>query len=140
MTFQGHSKVKDIQFNVLEAQPYLTSPIFDDDETQLLYSLRTRTSDLFKLNQYGGKVHCPLSCWGDDETANEDTRQHILSCSKLKLTSEDVATEEVKYEHLFRTTAQQKEVTVLYKRLLAKNQILQSNPPGGKLDLSIAVL
>ena len=45
---QGHSKVKDIMYDVLEIQPYLTFPIFSDEETKLLYSLRTRTADHLK--------------------------------------------------------------------------------------------
>ena len=139
---QGHSKVKDIMYDVLETQPYLTSPIFSDEETELLYSLRTRTADHFKANfrnQYGGKVDCPLKCWGEDEQPSEDTQQHLLSCAKLKqeINTQDLATENVKYEHLFGSTVQQKEATVLFKRLLDARKLLQSNPPGEKLDLSM---
>ena len=82
---QGQSKVKDIKYDVLEIQPYLTSPMFSDEETQLLHSLRIRTADHFKANfrnQYGGKVNCPLNCWGEDEQPNEDTHQHLLMCAK----------------------------------------------------------
>ena len=87
-------------------------------------------------NQYGGKGNCPLNCWGEDEQPNEDTQQHLLMCAKLQqeITTQDLATEKVRYEHLFGNTVQQKEATVLFKRLLDARKLLQSNPPGEKLD------
>ena len=90
-------------------------------------------------NQYGGKGNCPLNCWGEDEQPNEDTQQHLLMCAKLQqeITTQDLATEKVRYEHLFGNTVQQKEVTVLFKRLLDARKLLQSNPPGEKLDPSM---
>ena len=39
---EKHSKVKDIHYKKLETQAYMTSPIFKDEEVNLLHALRSR--------------------------------------------------------------------------------------------------
>ena len=41
---QTHTKVQNIHYDDLETQNYLKSPLFTNEETTLLFSLRTRTS------------------------------------------------------------------------------------------------
>jgi len=50
----------------------------------------------------------------------------------------DAACKNVRYEHIFGSTKEQKEAIVLFSRLLyEKEKILESNPPGEKLDPSM---
>ena len=75
-----HSKIRDIQYNKLETQSYLTSPIFYDEEVELLHALRSRYTNV-KANfsyKFTNDMRCPL-CLTD-----RDDQQHILSCSVLK--------------------------------------------------------
>ena len=44
----NHSKVRDIKYEKLETQPYLTSNLFCDKETKLLTALRSRMNDSLK--------------------------------------------------------------------------------------------
>ena len=65
----------------------------------------------------------------------EDTQQHLLSCPKIKneLKSEEMACENIKYEHLFGNTLQQKEAIVLFTNILNARENLKKNmttPPG----------
>ena len=66
MKLENHSKVKDIKYSKLETQKYLTSQLFTNKETSLLFGLRTKTARTFKANfsnLYGGKISWPLNCW-----------------------------------------------------------------------------
>ena len=140
-----HSKVNNIKYKELEIHNYLKSPLFEDEQNKLLYTLRTRTLDSVKANfknQYGGKVDCPLVSWNHGDPPSEDTQQHLLSCPKIKieLKSEEMACENIKYEHLFGNTLQQKEVIVLFTNTLNARENLKkkmTNPPGDNLDPSM---
>ena len=133
----------NIKYEELELQPYLTSPLFNDEETKLLFDLRSRTLESCKANfenLYGEKVDCPLKCWTSGETPKEDTQQHILQCDivKGKVAAQDIACSKVEYEHLFGNTKQQKEAVEMISRLLkAKEELINENPPGEKLDPSM---
>ena len=77
---ESHSKVKHIKFTELKMQEYLKSPTFTDEETSLLFALRSRTNESFKANfrnLYNNVVPCPLDCWENEETV-EDTQPHLL--------------------------------------------------------------
>ena len=87
---QTHSKVKDIKYDKLETQPYLKSYLFSNEETSLLFALRTKTARMFKgnfSNLFGGKVECPLKCWdlAMHEPAPQDSQEHILVCKKVEV-------------------------------------------------------
>ena len=45
-----HIKVKDIKYEELKTQDYLKSPLFSNNDTSLLYALRSRSADIFKVN------------------------------------------------------------------------------------------
>ena len=141
---KNHNKVKDIKYERMETQPYLKSPLFSNEETKLLFSLRTRTSEMFKgnfRNLHGGKVDCPLKCWASDQLPVEDKQEHILSCTKLKLESSNVACTEITYNDIFGEVQKQKEAINLFKDLMELKEKLLENqkdcPPGVNLDLSI---
>ena len=85
---QKHSKVKNIKYSELKTQPYLTSPLFTNEETKLLFALRTRMVKCTKANfsnLYNGNVNCPLNCWSQGQPPCEDTQQHLLCCPQLNL-------------------------------------------------------
>ena len=77
---QRHSKVKDIEYLRFELSSYLRSPLFNKDNTQMLYALRTRTVRGIRKDFSGmySDLSCPLGC------EDPDTLPHIISCSVLK--------------------------------------------------------
>ena len=143
---QKHTKVMDIKFDELKPQPYLTSPLFNNEETTLLFALRTRTLRNMKANfknQYGGKVDCQMKCWEQEALPPEDSQQHLLVCKVLrnKVTSPDIARGDILYKHIFGNISEQKEVTVLLQRLVqAREDILNETPirTGDILDPSMS--
>ena len=121
---------------------YLTSPIFSNNETQLLFALRTRTVAGIKANfpnMNTDDQDCPLNCWRQGEQPQKDTQQHLLLCSKLnsQLETNEMSCGNVLYEHVFGNTLQQKEATVLIKKLLnIREDLMTVGPPGAHLDPS----
>ena len=141
---QTHSKVKNIKYTGLETQDYLKSPIFSNEETSLLFALRTRTARSFKANfsnLYGGRVECPLKCWNLSlhEPPPKDDQEHLLVCNKVTITNPNMALGKVTYDDLFGDIARQKEVISLFLLLITERERLQKvedNPPGDNLDPS----
>ena len=141
---ENHSKVKNIKYERLETQQYLTSHMFKNHETSLLYALRTRTSRLFRANfrfLYNGNIECPLNCWdvNFNEPAPPDTQEHLLWCNKINLSTNIIARNKSEYEDIFRDMYKQKEIISLYTKLIDLRENLmkkESNPPGDKLDPS----
>ena len=139
-----HTKVKHIEYNKLETQKYLRSPLFTNIETSLLYGLRTKTNRTFRANfsnLYSGKIECPLKCWDQNynEPAPADTQEHLLFCKKLEITATTIARSKIEYNYLFSDTNKQREVLTLFNSLIDyKEKLLneQEGPPGDKLDLS----
>ena len=118
---ESHSKVKHIEYKGLETQPYLTSPLFTNDDVSLLFSLRSRYVECkanFK-NKHSDLL-CPF-CMTD-----EDSQQHMLECQSLKplLQSSEVAEDKIEYGDLFRNSKKQKAITNLFKHILeARNKL-----------------
>ena len=134
-----HSKVKSIEYTKLETQNYLTSPLFSNYETKLLFNLRSRTNDAFKCNfrhLYGENIYCPLKCC--PESPLEDSQKHLLICSKLKIETTNVARTQIEYNDIFKDVNKQKEVVTMYSELLEQKAKLikemNASPPGDKLD------
>ena len=42
---EGHSKVKEIQYDKFQVQDYILNPVFSNEEVNLLHSLRSRTTE-----------------------------------------------------------------------------------------------
>ena len=129
---QSLSKVKDIQYPKLETQAYLKSPLLSNEENSLLFALRTRTARTFKGNFshfYGGQIAFPLNCW--DPEKNEpsllDSQEHILVCTKLKISNNIAACDKIDYSDIFKEPQRQKEIVALYKILIEEREkILQA--------------
>ena len=125
---QHHSKVKDIKYDKLKTQEYMTSSIFTNEDVQLLHALRSRSTDC-KANFKQKYIHSNIIC--DLCKNEEETQQHILECEELRkeYNSEDVVTENVTYDSLFcKDVKKQKEVTTLFKELFkAKERIIQKH-------------
>ena len=62
--------MKHINYEKLMTQTYLTSPLFSNSETKLLFALRTRTVEEIRANfgiMNGGNQNCPINCWSQAE-------------------------------------------------------------------------
>ena len=121
-----HSKVKDIKYPKFAVQSYMTSPIFYNDEVNLLYALRSRYLNV-KANfrsKYPNNILCPLC---QNET---DDQQHILDCSvlKRKFETRETVTNQCEYEDIFADHKKQKEITHLFSKLIKiRNKLVDEN-------------
>ena len=144
MKLENHSKVKDIKYSKLETQKYLTSQLFTNKETSLLFGLRTKTARTFKANfsnLYGGKIACPLNCWNTkyNELAPPDNQEHLLLCENIKLSSNNISRSKTEYSNLFGDIIKQKEIITLFTELLEerhKSLNEAEDPPGDNLEPS----
>ena len=115
---EKHSKIRDIVYKKLEIQPYMVSPVFLDEEVNILHSLRSRAVDCKAnyRNMYKDDDMLCILC----KTEYCD-QKHILACSVLLNAIQTMETSRSKiiYEDIFNEdTSKQKEVTALYRTLL----------------------
>ena len=64
-----HSKIKNIVYPYLQKQDYMTSPIFTNEEVNLLHALHSRSVNVkcnFR-NKYLNNLLCPLCQKEDDD-------------------------------------------------------------------------
>ena len=114
---QQHSKIKNIEYDTLQRQAYMQSPIFSNEEVNLLYALRSRSTECkanFKQKYIHTNILCTL-CGVESED-----QQHLLKCQVIKnnFKTEEISNGSVKYEDIFSKDVQkQKEVTALYMNL-----------------------
>ena len=84
---KGLSKIKDINYDSLKIQDYLTSPNFNPKERNLLYSLRSRAHPA-KINyrkMNSSNLKCSLGCQEDEN------QYHIFEkCSFLSTKKEEI--------------------------------------------------
>ena len=126
---EKHSKIKHIEYEDLETQRYLTSPLFSNEEVSLLFSLRSRFMDCkanFKNQYKDTNILCPV-CKG-----NDDTQQHMLECEVIinAFKSAGVTIEKNNYEDIFKDHKKQKEITAMYKELLKiKTKLIKDSQP-----------
>ena len=93
------SKIRNIEYTKLETQEYMVSPLFTNDEVNILYALRSRSVNVkanFK-NKFGNNLVCPL-CMLD-----EDNQPHIMVCKELtsRFKRDELHSKKCKYEDLF---------------------------------------
>ena len=113
---QTHSKVKEIVYEKLEVQPYLTSPLFSNDEVNLLHRLRSRMTEC-KANFKQKYVH-NLKCRMCNLEAED--QQHLLHCVELSklFQTQSVTKGKVKYADIFSPNIEkQKVATTLFNKL-----------------------
>ena len=92
-----HSKIKDITYDKFEIAPYLKSPLFTNEEVNILYALRSRSYKCkinFK-NMYRNNLQCKLKC------VAEDSPEHIFYSCKPIL--QQLGCDEIKipFNHIF---------------------------------------
>ena len=111
----------------------MTSPIFSNEEVNLLHALRSRSTECkehFRQKYINTNLLCSLC-----QTENEN-QLHIQTCTVLieKYRSENLSIDQVEYENLFsKNINKQKEVTQLFMELLKLRKTLlednsQQNP------------
>ena len=110
-----HSKTCNIQYKEFKTQNYMTTPIFSNNEVNLLHALRSRMVNV-KMN-FKSKyrdLSCPLC------SSHEDDQSNVLTCKVLKgkNISYEAANNKSVYEDIFKETGKQKEVTHLFQILL----------------------
>ena len=121
-----HSKIRDICYQKLETQAYMTSPIFNNEEVSLLHALRSRYINV-KANfssKYQHNMLCPLCL------SSVDDQPHILECSVLKRKFESTETNADRnvYNDIFAEPAKQKGITHLFVQLLKiRNSLVDEN-------------
>ena len=106
----------------------MTSPIYINDEVNLLHALRSRSINVKNnfSSKYRNDMSCPLCSTGRDD------QQHILDCSvlKKKLVTKEAANNKVVYEDIFEDYLRQKEVTHLFAKLLKiRNSLIGHQSP-----------
>ena len=112
-----HSKISDIKYSELECQPYILSSIFTNEDVNLLHSLRGRSIQCkgnFK-SRYGDDISCTLCTTGE-----ADDQPHILKCEKIleNFSTVELVKNKVKYDDIFGEPPEQKQVTVMFRKLL----------------------
>ena len=56
---ETHSKIRDIQYQQLETQKYMVSPVFYNSDVNLLHALRSRSTDC-RVNFKNKYIHSDL--------------------------------------------------------------------------------
>ena len=114
---QTHSKVKDIVYEKLEVQSYLISPLFSNDEVNLLHRLRSRMTECkanFKQKYVSTNLMCRLC------NLEVEDQQHLLQCVELstKFQTQSVTKRKVEYEDIFSPNIEQQKVAAaLFNKL-----------------------
>ena len=127
---KSHSKVKSIKYDKLEAQSYLKSKLFTNEEVSLLTALRSHTVRGVRCNfknMYKDNTQCPLNC--SPLSPLQDTQEHMLHCSKLDMHNV-IAANAISYNDIYGDFAAQKSVTSVYTQLVEKrNKLLEEQQP-----------
>ena len=125
-----HSKIKHIKYDELKAQEYMMSPLFSNDEVNLLHCIRARYLDCkanFSQRYLNDNLLCAL-CKSDI-----DDQKHILVCDVLQkeMKAKDVASARVEYDDIFaKDVKKQKTATALFTDLLRirKDLLMKQDP------------
>ena len=136
-----HTEVKHIQYNKLEIQQYMTSPLFTNSEVDMLHSLRSRCADC-KVNFKQKYIHTNLKCLLCG--IEDDDQQHILVCTAIQsyIQSKNITVNNVIYEDIFLSDiSKQKEITAIYMELFKIRNILlkdcQVAPSSAAVELTM---
>ena len=99
---ESHSKVKEIQHNLIKIQKYLqpNSIKITKEEAQLIFQLRCRVTET-KVNLRGKYDNLECEACG----LEEETQQHIIECKELNRNKEE---QKFKYENLLNGTVLEK--------------------------------
>ena len=116
----------DIQYSALDKpQSYLLSSEFNNNMCSLLFNMRCKTVSGIKGNfptHYADNFNCELC-------GEEDSQEHILKCQVI---NEHVPNStNSKYSDIFGTVQQQRDVTILFTRLLKERDKLREERKAG---------
>ena len=121
---QGHSKVRDIQhYGLKYPQPFLTSALFNNKQTSLLFNLRSSCVNEFKANFFPST--CPLCC------LNSDTQEHAIVCLSMRnlIAHEHVALlNSVTYCDIFSDIEKQFKITQAFELIIRTREKLRAPP------------
>ena len=134
-----HTKVKDIAYNKLDCQPYLSNAMFSNEEASILAAARSHTIRGIRCNfknLYKENLHCPLNCFPQQL----DTQEHLFNCHKLQGNSTLITNRKVDHDDIYGDVLTQKAVTVMLKDFIEKrNKLIEKDtnlPVGQSLDPS----
>ena len=133
---QSHTKVKDIKYNELKSQEYLTSGIFTNEEISILSSLRSHTLRTIKCNfkhLYVGNLNCPLLCTPEGKTPYDDTQKHLIACNiilgSLSVGQKTIAVNTIKYEDIYSENIYKQKaiVSLVIQCINIRNSLLENS-------------
>jgi hypothetical protein len=123
----GHSKVKHIpHYDLKKPQAYLMSPSFSNNQSSLLFNLRSQCVNEFKSNFFTS--YCPFC--SKSNHIYEDTQFHALFCEAIKkeLTiSQLQAFNSVTYNDIFSTVEAQLNITKVFEMIISKREALRKS-------------
>ena len=121
---QGHSKVRDIQhYGQKYPQPFLTTALFNNKQTSLLFNLRSSCVNEFKANFFTST--CSL-CY-----LNSDTQEHATVCLSMRnlIAHEHVALlNSVTYSDIFSDIQKHFKVTQVFELMIQTREKLRAPP------------
>ena len=127
---EGHKKVKNLVYHDLKIQPYLTSQLFNNEERNLIYSLRSMChpakQNFHKMNK--NNLLCSFGC------PQIENQFHIfMHCPYLKTPNQPIC-----YENIFKNIEDQKQAIKVFlpKEKLRKQLIttFHLGEPGPELN------
>ena len=113
----GHnkwSKIKHIKYTKLATQSYILSNQLNNDDINLLFSLRSRMTKLKRnfSTQYKNNLSCSLGC------KDEESQSHLLDCSVILNNMEDkTIMTEIEYSDLFKGVDEQICITKIFSEI-----------------------
>ena len=124
---QELNKVKDIEHDQLEIQPYFNSSMLSTKQKKFLFTLRSRM--LFvrcNFHHMFKDEFCPLcSKPGQGKKRFYDSQQHLLNCSMLN-SSSSVCELDMKYQDIFLTNRRkQDKMTLLLENIYQKRKLME---------------
>ena len=132
--------ISHIKYEKLETQKYFTSEIFNDEEVNLLFALRSRTVDCkgnFKSKYKDSNLTCQYC------KTHEDDQPHMLNCEIIRknLKSTEVIEEKYEYEDIFKDVWKQKIITQVFKKVIEiREQFKDQTEPGAPDLCTVPVL
>ena len=121
---ETHIKISHIQYDQLNMQKYLKSPMWNNHEASLLFSLRSKSTREFRANfPYYADQMCIMGC------LELDTPEHCIVC--VKLTPIEQQNKDILYEDLFSdSTLKQAAITKLFSSLLERREDASASQAG----------
>ena len=123
----SHTKVRNIQYSNLSIQPYLTSKLFNSEETSLLYNLRSHCHPSKRnfRKMYKNDLKCRMGC------NDIEDQIHIFTKCQPILSQIESDTGSI-YEHIYDDISNQKKVISIYTKIeKTRLQLLDNLLPGG---------